>query len=58
MGSTSLFGADHLHQTLIKMQSVIGSEKVDYATISQLIVLAQTQILAYQEDNEVELSLS
>ena len=58
MGSTSLFGADRLHQTLIEMKGVVNSEKVDHASISQLIRLALEQIQAYQEESENQLSLS
>ena len=58
MGSTSLFGADRLHQTLIEMKGVVNSEKVDHASISQLIRLAQEQVQAYQEESESQLSLS
>ena len=58
MGSTSLFGADRLHQTLIEMKGVVNSEKVDHASISQLIRLALEQIQAYQEESEGPLSLS
>jgi hypothetical protein len=58
MGSTSLFGADHLHQTLIEIKGIVNSEKIDYASISQLIRLALEQIQAYQEESETQLSLS
>jgi hypothetical protein len=55
MGSTGLFGADHLHQTLIEIKGVVNSEKVDYAAISQLIRLAQEQMRGYQEESEAQL---
>jgi two-component system sensor histidine kinase EvgS len=58
MGSTSLFGADDLHQTLIEMKSIVNSEKIDHANLSRLLRLAQEQIQAYQEESEAQLSLS
>jgi hypothetical protein len=51
-GSTSLFGAHEMNTTLTKMNALLSfdeKDKIDYADLKTLLILAQQQLKAYQK---------
>jgi two-component system sensor histidine kinase EvgS len=55
-GSTSLFGAHEMNTTLTKMNALLSfdeKDKIDYADLKTLLILAQQQLKAYQKKPKV-----